>query len=115
AAILAGGVGGRSNEARELRAEADKALAAKDWSKSIELLGRYLALRPEDRAALDQKTACEHELDLVRAEAQSKVRVMEAAALSQKALALVKEGKTLWRVRTAKPEQWEKLFADALG
>jgi tetratricopeptide (TPR) repeat protein len=115
AAILGGGAVERAREARELRSEADKAFSAKDWSRTNELLGRYLALRPDDRPAWDQKAACERELELVRKKADSKVVAMEAAALCQKALAFVKEGKTLWRVRTAKPEQWEKLFVDALG
>jgi tetratricopeptide (TPR) repeat protein len=115
AAILGGGAAERAREARELQAQAESTFAARDWSRTNELLGRYLALRPSDAAARERKTACERELERLRKEAESKVASMEAAALCQKALANVKEGKTLWRVRTAKPEQWEKLFAEAHG
>jgi tetratricopeptide (TPR) repeat protein len=113
AAILGGGAVERAHEARELLREADQAYATRAWSRTNELLGRYLALRPGDDAARERKAGCERELERVRREAESKVAALEAAALCQKAQANVKEGKTLWRVRTAKPEQWEKLFAEA--
>jgi tetratricopeptide (TPR) repeat protein len=115
AAILAGGAAERAREARELHAQADRTFADRDWSRTNELLGRYLALRPADVEARDRKSVCERELERLRKEAESKVASLEAAALCQKALANVKEGKTLWRVRTARPEQWEKLFAQAHG
>jgi tetratricopeptide (TPR) repeat protein len=114
-AILAGGAVGRFREADALGREAEQSFGAKDWSRTNELLGRYLALRPADAAARERKAACERELERLRKEAESKVAAMESAALCQKALAKVKEGKTLWRVRTAKPEQWERLFAEAHG
>jgi tetratricopeptide (TPR) repeat protein len=113
AGILTGGAVERAHEARDLHAEAETSFAAKDWSRTNELLGRYLALRPADGPARERKLACERELDRLRKQAESKVAAMEAASLCQKALSTVKEGKTLWRVRTAKPEQWEKLFAEA--
>jgi tetratricopeptide (TPR) repeat protein len=113
AAILAGGAVGRAREAQALREEANRSFAAKEWPRTNELLGRYLALRPGDAAARERKEICERELDRLRKEAESKVAAVESAALCQKALAKVKEGKTLWRVRTAKPEQWEGLFAEA--
>ena len=115
AGILTADAAERAREARELRAQSEATFAAKDWSRTNELLGRYLALRPGDGAARERKTECERELDRLRREAESKVSAMEASALCQKALSTVKEGKTLWRVRTAKPEQWEKLFAEAQG
>lgn len=115
AAILGGGALERAREARALHGEAERAFGGKDWSRANELLGRYLALRPADAAARDRKAACERELERLRQEAESKVAAMEAAALCQKALATVKEGKTLWRVRTARREQWEKLFEEALA
>jgi tetratricopeptide (TPR) repeat protein len=115
AGILAEGAAGRAREARELLTQSDATYASKDWSRTNELLGRYLALRPGDAAARERKSACERELDRLRREAESKVTAMESSALCQRALATVKEGKTLWRVRTAKPEQWEKLFAEAQG
>jgi tetratricopeptide (TPR) repeat protein len=115
AAIVVGGAAERAREARELGAEASRAFAGRDWSRTNELLGRYLALRPGDASARQRKAVCEKELERLRKEAESKVAAMEAAALCQKALANVKEGKTLWRVRTARPEQWEKFFAEAHG
>jgi len=115
AAILAGGALEREREARALLVQAEASFAAKEWPRTNELLGRYLALRPGDAAARERKEACERELDRLRKEAESKVAAMEAAGLCQKALAKVKEGKTLWRVRTAKPEQWERLFGEARG
>ncbi|HZE96000.1 MAG TPA: protein kinase [Planctomycetota bacterium] len=115
AGILATDAAERVREARELKAQSDVTFAAKDWSRTNELLGRYLALKPADADARNRKSACERELDRLRKEAESKVSAMEASALCQRALSNVKEGKTLWRVRTAKPEQWEKLFAEAQG
>ncbi|MBI3855943.1 MAG: protein kinase, partial [Planctomycetes bacterium] len=115
AAILGGGALERAREAKDLQAQAGVSVAKKDWAHANELFGRYLALRPGDVAAREQKSACELELERLRKEAESKVAAMEAAALCQKALASVKEGKTLWRVRTAKAEQWEKFFNEALG
>ncbi len=114
-AILAGGAVQRSREARALDADSTQAYATKDWARANELLGRYLALRPTDAEAHRKKAECERELERLRAEAESKVAAMESAALCQKALANVKEGKTLWRVRTARPDQWERLFAEAQG
>jgi tetratricopeptide (TPR) repeat protein len=115
AGILTADAAGRAREAHELQGQSEAAFTARDWSRANELLGRYLALRPGDPAARERKSACERELDRLRREAESKVTAMEASALCQKALATVKEGKTLWRVRTAKPEQWEKLFMEAEG
>lgn len=111
--ILAGGAVERAREARQLLEKAKGAIEAKDWPRTNELLGRYLVLRSGDGWARERKEACERELDRLRREAESKVAALESAALCQKALADVKDGKTLWRVRTAKPEQWEKLFSEA--
>ncbi|HXX95422.1 MAG TPA: protein kinase, partial [Planctomycetota bacterium] len=115
AGILAEGAFDRARESRELHQVADRAYEAREWPRANEFFGRYLALRPGDAQARERKTTCEHELERLRREAESKVAALEAAALTQKALANVKEGKTLWRVRTARPEQWERLFAEADG
>jgi len=115
AGILTTDAAARARDSRELKTQSEAAFAAKDWSRTNELLGRYLALQPGDASARDRKTACERELERLRKEAESKVAAMEASALCQKALSTVKEGKTLWRIRTAKPEQWEKLFGEARG
>jgi tetratricopeptide (TPR) repeat protein len=47
-------------------------------------------------------------------ERERRGEVLEAAELSRRALESVKEAKGLWRVKTARREQWELLFSEAL-
>ncbi|HYE99402.1 MAG TPA: serine/threonine-protein kinase, partial [Planctomycetota bacterium] len=118
-------LGGWSLTAVARRAEAERAadrawdeaqghFARKDYGRTMEAIGVYLSVRPGSDAARHLRAECERALEDQRKEAGLKKSVAEAAELQRRAVEHVKEAKALWRVRTARREQWEQLLEAAL-
>jgi tetratricopeptide (TPR) repeat protein len=72
----------------------------------------FRAERSAERAA--QERHAEQLKAAIQKEALLKQNVAEASELLRRALEQVKDAKALWRVRTSRREQWERLFDSAL-